>query len=489
MKRFLWLGCVLSLYLMCSGCGETFRPIILPNPPTFPNPSAAHSVVSINDNGSVVVGSSMVIDVSGDSNVSVVNTDIHSVYGAQATASEILVVNQAVTGLNVPTTACLVTVGNQVFNVCPSLTLLNFSGTVIGSTNTVTLPIYSSPNFVAVAPGASTAYVTLPTYPPDPTNPQTVLPSVAVVSTQSRSVIATIPVVANPAANANPYSLAVTPDNAKLYVADNSAPCGNPANGICSITAFNTVDRSSRGINGSLSSPPIWMSARTDSQAVYVLEASGALAYISITSTAGPDTLIEDPAITVPSAVKMTYDGNLSRLYIPGGTEVEIVDVSQAAPAPIATIPITAISPSVRGATDPCSTTAIATLHTIDVAALPDGSRAYAGSYYEDASDNICPQVTVIDAVSNTIKTVIAVPGFAAYDAFCSTTRFRLTMAPGGDSSRAYLASCDGGMVNIIDTFTDSYILNQQEPASTRNTNPPGPQNFPQNPVFMLAGP
>ncbi|MGA7058685.1 MAG: hypothetical protein WBY78_14745, partial [Terriglobales bacterium] len=61
--------------------------------------------------------------------------------------------------------------------------------------------------------------------------------------------------------------------------------------------------------------------------------------------------------------------------------------------------------------------------------------------------------------------------------------------AAAGDSSRAYLASCDGGMVNIILTATESYIENQPAPASTRNTSPPGPQNFPQNPVFLLAGP
>ena len=54
MKRFLWLGFVLFLYVICTGCGETFRPIIIPNPPQFPNPAAAHTVLSINDNGTVV---------------------------------------------------------------------------------------------------------------------------------------------------------------------------------------------------------------------------------------------------------------------------------------------------------------------------------------------------------------------------------------------------------------------------------------------------
>jgi hypothetical protein len=60
-------------------------------------------------------------------------------------------------------------------------------------------------------------------------------------------------------------------------------------------------------------------------------------------------------------------------------------------------------------------------------------------------------------------------------------------MAPGGDSTRAYLASCDGGMVNIIDTSTNSYIENQPVPTGAGNGS--GSQNLPQNPVFLLAGP
>ena len=43
---------------------------------------------------------------------------------------------------------------------------------------------------------------------------------------------------------------------------------------------------------------------------------------------------------------------------------------------------------------------------------LPDASRAYIGSYYIDSADNVCPQVTVIDATNFTVKTGIAIPGF-----------------------------------------------------------------------------
>src|ERR1700687_2426627 len=126
MKRFLWLGFVLLLYVICTGCGDTFRPIIIPNPPTFPNPAAAHTVVSINDNAppagqsEVAPGSAMVIDVSGDTDVSVVNVGLAPVHAVQQTANVILVANHSVTGA-----------------LADSITKLNFFGTTINSTDTI----------------------------------------------------------------------------------------------------------------------------------------------------------------------------------------------------------------------------------------------------------------------------------------------------------------------------------------------------------------
>ena len=169
-----------------------------------------------------------------------------------------LVVNQAVTGA-----------------AADSITKLNFTNvTQIISTNTISLPANSAPNFVAVAPSATTAYVTLPN-----------LNEVGVVSTSNNYMGQTITV------GNNPYALAVTPDNTKFYVANYSTPCTSPPTaGICSISAFNTAGLSTRVISGSLSSPPIWLSARSDSQALYVLEANGTLAFINILSSSGPDT-------------------------------------------------------------------------------------------------------------------------------------------------------------------------------------------------------
>ena len=529
MKRFLWLGFVLSVYLICTGCGETFRPIIIPNPPTFPNPQAAHTVVAINDNGTIVPGSAMVIDVSGDTDVSQASVGLAPVHAVQQTASQVLVVNHSVTGA-----------------LADSITKLDFSGTTINIATTISLPANSAPNFVAVAPTDTLAYVTLPNYVP---------PSVGVVSTSTSAVVWTIPV------GPKPDALAVTPDKSKLYVVNR---------GDGTLSAFNTAGRSARPITGALTSAPIWLSARSDSQAVYVLELNGTLAWLNTSSSAGPDVLTEtsNPLIQVPFATTMTYDPNLVRLYIAGGQQMAIVDVSQSPPQFLAMVPIPPIALGPPNSTVPANATA--------VAALPDGTRAYVASYAavtsqlnisavsgdgttatyaytltaghdltpgvsvtvtgtgpgfdgtflvaaivsgtaacpatcfqvpnttsgngtagSGAGSNIFPQITVVWATSNTVKTTVGMPPFPDatvqgsqyYVEACANARFRFMMAAAGDSTRAYLSSCDGGNVNIVDTTSDDYIENLPGPTSARAPIPPSSQNPPQNPVFLIAGP
>jgi hypothetical protein len=393
MKRFLWLGFVLCLYLICSGCGETFRPIIIPNAPIFPNPRAAHTVISINDNGTVVPGTAMVIDVSGDTNISVNNVGTRPVHAVQQTGSQVLVVNQSVPGA-----------------LGASISKLDFNSILIAGNSTITLPPDSAPNFVATTE-SSQAYVTMPGFSP---------PSVGVVNTQSNSLANTIPV------GNNPVAIAETPNALKLYVA-------NEADN--TVSGFNVVDRSLRSLISGFDSP-VWLDERSDSQRLYVLnQGNGTVGTVDTTSTAGPDSLLgTTPA--APGAAYMLYDGNLNRLFIPGGSELAILDAAPSIPTVINGTPvfIPPVALSARTTSnDPCALTAVpAGVNAIAVTTLPDGSRAYVGSYYEasvQGVNTICPQVTVIDAVSNTIKSNIAIPGFAAFDAFCSTTRLRLTMA------------------------------------------------------------
>ena len=132
--------------------------------------------------------------------------------------------------------------------------------------------------------------MSLPSYVPDPVNnPTVVVPSVGVVNTNNNSLVATIPLSNNPATN--PVALAVTPDKSKLYVANE---------GDSTLSAFNTVDRSNRGVSpANTSSPPIWLAARNDNQRVYVLENSGVLASIDTTATSMDKDMANDLSLEV----------------------------------------------------------------------------------------------------------------------------------------------------------------------------------------------
>jgi DNA-binding beta-propeller fold protein YncE len=457
MKRFLWLCVIVFLFLICVGCGDTFRPVIIPNPPKFPDPRAAHSVLTISDNGNLP-GSAMVFDVTGDSDVSEADCQegspclgVAPVHAVQQTAAQVLVVNQALPG-----------------GTGDSLSKLNFSFTTISSVTTISLPAGSAPNFVAVAPSDTTAYVTLPNLS---------VPSVGVVSTQTNALLTTIPV------GNNPVSIVVTPDRNKFYVTNQ---------GSNSVSAFNTLDHSPRTINGASFFAPRWLVARTDSQRVFVLNGNGTLT--TLDTTTDTDTVVQAGLDVGGGAKYMVYDSHLNRLYVPSRSQLTVVDVAPSVPQILSTVPIATVSPAQRASFDVCLDNSGNTppdVTAVAVAALPDGSRAYVGAYYSDGLGNLCPQVTVINTSGNTLKTSVAVPGFPDLIAevpLCGTTRFRFNMTAGGDSSRVYLASCDGGNVSFIDTSNDTYFQRLPAPVSGR---PPvnGTQPPPQNPVFMIAGP
>ena len=236
------------------GVWYVFRPIIIPNPQQFPNPAAAHTVVIISDNGSVVDGSAMVIDVSGDADVSQKNVGLRPVHAVQQNAGTVLVVNQSVPG-----------------TVEDSLTKLNFSGTTIGTTNTITSAGRFRPQFCGYHRGQPGLRIDASVCQSDVGDCGSVS---AVINTTQNGIAAIIPV------GNGPDAMAETPNGQKLYVANA---------GDSTISALNTSDRSARGITGGSFNVPLWVSARSDSQRVYVLNGNGVVSTINTTTTAGPD--------------------------------------------------------------------------------------------------------------------------------------------------------------------------------------------------------
>ncbi len=65
------LVALLFCFLICVGCGDVYRPTIIPNPVPIPDPQNFHTVFAVSQNGSAYSGTGMQVDVSGDSNAGV----------------------------------------------------------------------------------------------------------------------------------------------------------------------------------------------------------------------------------------------------------------------------------------------------------------------------------------------------------------------------------------------------------------------------------
>src|SRR5437879_12108344 len=76
------LAVVLFPILLWAGCGETFRPVVIPTPPAPPDSSNFRAVFVVNSNGPANPGTGMQIDVSGDTNVSTAKLGLGPVQAA-----------------------------------------------------------------------------------------------------------------------------------------------------------------------------------------------------------------------------------------------------------------------------------------------------------------------------------------------------------------------------------------------------------------------
>jgi DNA-binding beta-propeller fold protein YncE len=452
--------CFVAL-LVWSGCGDTFRPVALPQPSTTPNPASLHFVLAIAGNGPMDPGSVSRIDVAGDTNVGVHTVGVAPVHAA-------LLANSS-----------RIYIANQVEDTISSFAL----GTLLASTTTV-MPANSVPVFVTAA-DSTTVYAA--SVGPGPT----LAGFVSVIPILNNVVTNIIPV------GTNPVALAETPNALKLYAVNN---------GDGTVTSINTVDKS---VNGTIAtgSSPIWALVRSDSQRLYVLNSgSGTLSVIdtgcnSIAcggSTA--DTVLSTISVGVGGNY-MAYDSKRNRMYItnPATNTVTVLDVSGDPPVILFQVPVAA-SP-------------------ISVAVLPDGSRFYVASL-SISGGSATSLVTDFNNSDGSVRTTIplgTVPvdmtdptGCQANSGGMPVARFRLSIATSGDSSRVYVAKCDAGNVAVISTGTNSSTGSLPDsliqvginpgsaadpnaglpaPASVFAASSPGGNPPRQNPVLLVAGP
>lgn len=287
---------IFALVLICTSCGDYFRPVAFPVVPTQPNPEFNHVAVVLTTNGTNNPGASTTIDVSGDSDVS-----------------------QATVGL-VPVHAALVASATKVY-VANRLddTISEFGPTSPTPVTTISLPAGSAPAFVNTTEN-TTVYVA-----------NSGNNTVVSISTSDNAITNTVQV------GTNPISLAETPNAFKLYAtnAGSTTVAG-------SVSSINPADLSlNPPLIASAVAPwttPVWAVARNDSQRVYVLDKGSG--YVSAINTAN-DTVVGTASVGV-GADYIIYDLVLNRVYVTNpvaGTLTSLNAATDALSATTVTIP------------------------------------------------------------------------------------------------------------------------------------------------------
>jgi YVTN family beta-propeller protein len=351
--------------------------------------------------------------------------------------------SQSIVGL-MPVQAAVVLNGTRVY-VANSHddTVSTFSPTSPTPVTTISLPAGSAPSFVATAENAS-VYVA--------NSGNNTVSAIVMANNVLEQPVYGIPV------GIDPVSLAETPNLQKLYVAN----WGNGAGG-GSVTSISPIDRS---VNPPISNAtwvsPVSVAARSDSNRAYVLDQGNGM--VSAIDTAS-DTVVSSVAVGV-GANFMLYDSTRNRLYVSN--------------------PLANTVTYLQASTDALTATVLAIANPISVAVLPDGTRAYVSSAAVSTSGGVTyvtSRITVINASSGSVTTTIPLTSVAQV---CASNPSELSMAAAADSSRVYVGNCDAGNVAIIQTLSDTMLLQLPAPQSATFSNG---TPLPQNPVFVVAGP
>jgi len=510
---------ILTLFLICIGCGDQYRPVAVPIVPPQPDPDAIHFVLVLSNNGSIDPGASSRLDISGDTNIGVAQLGLGPAHATLiSNASRVYAVN---------------TLEDSVSSFSPS------PGSTPTVVTTTSLPAGSRPVFAHTTENGTVYVANFGNN------------TVAAVSAASNAMLNPLIAVGN-----QPVALAETPDQKKLYAV-------NQGDG--TVTAISVVDRSvtqtiPTGTN------PVWAVARADSARIYVLNSgSGTLSAIDTVT----DSVVGSASVGA-GANYMVYDGKLNRLYVTNlvANTVTTLNASVDPPTvlfvtPVAAGPLTvAVLPdgsrayavssskippctSDPGDTQLCITSGVTVINASDgsvrktiplestvsitaaaqsgnnttytyslisgpalrpgmeivvagmtdavnngtftVAAANAGNFTVANGVGATASSQSGTGSVVIE-VSNTLPTGCDVNGLGIPGGVPGGVRFRVSSAASADSTKVIVGKCDAGSTTVIRTSDDTPVLDMPAPLSTA-TPLNGGNALPQNPVFVLAGP
>ena len=406
--KLLRLGRLAALFVLIIielSCGDTYRPVAVPQPPTPPSPGANHYMLVLTGNGPQNPGASLRLDVSGD------------------TAAQQAQVGLGPVSVTVPPNGTHTYIANSMED-----TLSSYVSSTPASVTTTVIPRLADPTnptatyspvpiFVQTADNSSVYVVNNAAGAP-----ATVSPTVDVISATTNVVTHMIPV------GANPVSVLETADMNHVYVVNQgtSAVAG-------SVTSIDPVSKAVKTTitNGfGLGSYPAWIVQRSDNQKVYVLNTgSGTVTSIDTladAATCGVSGLPACPSVGA-GANYMIYDPLRNRVYVtnPVSNNLVTLNVGVDPPTVMFTTPIAA-SP-------------------VSVTALNDSSRIYVASMQQvppctsNSSDTrpcIQSQVTVLNALDASLRSTIplqatATISAAAEDSLSQNTTYTYSQTSG----------------------------------------------------------
>ena len=380
-------------------CGDTYRPVAVPQVPTPPNPGALHYMLVITGNGPQNPGAGLRLDVSGDT------------AAAQAQA-----------GLG-PVSVEVLPNGNRTY-IANSMddTVTSFPSSIPSAVTTTVLAatgLHPTPIFVHTREN-TTLYVA--NYADS---------TVDTINVATNVVNHTIPV------GANPVALLETADTNHLY----SVNLGG--NSLTSIDPVSKAVKTTIPVGVS----PTWVVARSDNQKIYVLNTgSGTVTSVDTLSdavTCGASGLPACPSVGA-GANYMVYDPLRNRVYVTNPVTNNLVTLNVGVDPPTVMF-TTPVAPG-----------------PVSVTALNDGSRLYVASLQQgppctsnpgDTRPCIQSQVTVLNALDNSLRSTIPLQGAvsvtaAAEDASSLNTTYTYSQVSG--------PPLQAGMTVVINGMADA---------------------------------